>query len=85
MASAAPSPTPNPNALRFSLDVTLPGTVTASSAADAGDDAFVGALVAIDGVASVFGTGDFITVTRKPGADWDDIIPAVQEAAASHL
>lgn len=85
MASAAPSPTPNPNALRFSLDVTLPGTVTASSPADAGDDAFLGALVAIDGVASVFGTGDFITVTRKPGTDWDDIVPAVQEAAATHL
>lgn len=85
MASASPAPTPNPNALRFSLDVTLPGTVTASSAADAGDNAFVTALLAIDGVASVFGTGDFITVTRTAGSDWDAIIPAVQKAAATHL
>ena len=85
MATAAPSPTPNPNALRFSLDVTLPGTVSASSAADAGDDPFISALVAIDGVASVFGTADFVTVTRRAGADWDDIVPAVQAAAAEHL
>lgn len=85
MASASPSPTPNPNALRFGLDVTLPGTVSASSAADAGDDPFLSALVAIDGVASVFGTADFVTVTRKPGAEWDAIVEAVQAAAAEHL
>jgi hypothetical protein len=85
MAAATPSPTPNPNALRFSLDVTLPGTLSASSPADAGDDPFLTAVLAIDGVASVFGTADFVTVTRKPGGDWDEIVPAVQEAAASHL
>lgn len=85
MASATPSPTPNPNAMRFSLDVTLPGTVSASSVADAGDDAFLAALLAIDGVASVFGTADFVTVTRKPGTDWEELVPAVQEAAAAHL
>ncbi len=85
MASATPSPTPNPNALRFGLDVRLPGTVSASSVADAGDNAFLGALLAIDGVASVFGTADFVTVTRRAGADWDEIVPAVQAAAARHL
>lgn len=85
MATATPSPTPNPNALRFSLDVTRPGTVSASSAADAGDDPFLGALLAIEGVASVFATADFVTVTRAAGADWDQIVPAVQAAAAEHL
>jgi hypothetical protein len=85
MASATPSPTPNPNALRFSLDVILPGTLSASSLDDAGDDAFLTALLSIDGVASVFGTAGFITVTRTAGADWDEIIPAVQEAAATKL
>ena len=85
MASASPSPTPNPNALRFSLDVTLPGTLSASSAADAGDDPFLAAVLSIDGVASVFGTADFVTVTRAAGGDWDTIVPAVQQAAAEHL
>ena len=65
--------------------MTLPGTLSASSAADAGDDPFLSAVLAIDGVASVFGTADFVTVTRKAGGDWDEIVPAVQEAAAAHL
>lgn len=85
MATATPSPTPNPNALRFSLDVTLPATITASSPDHAADNPFVAALLEIEGVASVFGTGSFVTVTRRPGADWEPIIPAVQEAAATHL
>ena len=85
MASASPSPTPNPNALRFALDVSLPDTVSASSVADAGGDAFLTAVLSIDGVASVFGTADFVTVTRKPGGDWDVIVPEVQQAAADHL
>lgn len=85
MASATPAPTPNPNALRFSLDVTLPGTVSASTPKEAGDDPFLSAVIAIDGVASVFGTADFVTVTRAAGGDWDEIVPAVQAAAAAHL
>jgi hypothetical protein len=87
MAAATPSPTPNPNALRFSLDVTLPDTVSASSPDDpaAAGNPFLAAVLGIDGVASVFGTADFVTVTRAAGGDWDEIVPAVQAAAAEHL
>lgn len=85
MATASPSATPNPNALRFSLDVTIGQPLSASSPADAGDNALLTALLAIDGVASVFATADFITVTRNPGADWETIVPAVQEAVGEHL
>lgn len=85
MASATPSPTPNPNALRFSLDVRLPDTVSASSAADAAGNPFLEALFDIAGVASVFGTADFVTVTRAAGGDWDEIVPAVQAAVEQHL
>ena len=85
MASATPAPTPNPNALRFALDVTFADTVSASSPADAEGNPFLAAVLAIDGVASVFGTADFVTVTRKPGGDWDEIVPEVQAAAAEHL
>lgn len=85
MATATPSATPNPNALRFGLDVKLPATITASSPNEAGGDPFLTALLAIDGVASVFATADFVTVTRSSGADWDAIVPAVQAAAAEHL
>lgn len=85
MATATPSATPNPNALRFGLDVTLDAPLSASSPDDAGGHPLLGALLAIDGVASVFATADFITVTRDRGADWETIVPEVQAAVAEHL
>jgi hypothetical protein len=36
-------------------------------------------------VQSLFGVNTFVTVTRKPGADWDVITAGVQKAAAEHL
>lgn len=85
MATATPAPTPNPNAMRFSLDVRLPSTITASTPEQAAGNPFIEAVLAVDGVASVFGAADFVTVTRVPGADWDAITAKVQEAAAAHL
>jgi hypothetical protein len=40
---------------------------------------------AVEGVQSLFGVNDFVTVTRKPGADWEVITAGVQKAAAEHL
>jgi hypothetical protein len=40
---------------------------------------------ACEGVATIFGVNDFVTITRKPDADWDPIIEAVQAAAREHL
>ncbi len=85
MATATPQPTPNPNAMRFALDVRLPDTVSFSSPEEAADNAFAAEVLAIAGVASLFATADFVTVTRAAGADWDEIVPLVQEAAARHL
>ncbi|MBW3626059.1 MAG: NifU N-terminal domain-containing protein [Actinobacteria bacterium] len=87
MATATPSPTPNPNATKYTLDVTLPATMNLASveAAEAEDNAFAAAVLATEGVASVFGTADFVTVTRHPEADWAPITAAVQDAAADHL
>ena len=76
--------TPNPDAMKFTLDVTLPTRVLADRGDDV-SDAFTGALLAIDGVASVFGVNDFVTVTRVHGADWAPILDAVEDAAARHL
>jgi hypothetical protein len=87
MATATPSPTPNPNATKYTLDVTLPATMNVASveAAEAEGNAFAAAVLATDGVASVFGTSDFVTVTRQPEAAWEPITAAVQAAAADHL
>jgi hypothetical protein len=85
MATATPGPSPNPNALRFSLDTTLPDTINFTGAEEAAGHPFAAAVFAVEGVASVFGVNDFVTVNRRPGAEWDPIIEAVQAAAAAHL
>jgi hypothetical protein len=85
MATATPSPTPNPNAMKYSLDVKLPGTLNLANADAAAGNAFATAVFAVDGVQSLFGVNDFVTVTRKPGADWEVITAGLQKAAAEHL
>lgn len=79
MATATASTTPNPNAMKYSLDITLAETINAMSAADASTP-FLQAVFAVPGVASVFGVNNFVTVTRSGDADWDAITAAVQQA-----
>jgi Scaffold protein Nfu/NifU N terminal len=76
--------TPNPDAMKFTLDIELPARLLANRGDDVGDP-FTRALLAVDGVASVFGINDFVTVTREHDADWEPIICAVEDAAAEHL
>ena len=84
MATAAVSPTPNPDALKFTLDVKLPAMVNLSSA-DEATTAFERQIMAVPGVANLFGVNDFVTVTRVPGTEWEPIIDAVHQAAKQHL
>ena len=60
--------------MKFTLDTSVP--------ADLEHSAFGQALLAIPGVVSVFGVADFVTVTRSPEADWDEIVVSVLEAAS---
>ena len=87
MATATPSPTPNPDAMKYTLDRTLdtPMNLADAEAAAAEGNAFAVTVFRTDGVASVFGTADFVTITRTPGADWETITAAVRAAAAEHL
>ena len=84
MATAAVSSTPNPDAMKFSLDVNLPAMINLSSPTDAGTE-FERQVLAVPGVANLFGINDFVTVTRVPGADWEPIVEAVQQAVKEHL
>jgi hypothetical protein len=84
VATAHPSPTPNPDALKFTLDVALGAMINVADAS-AADTPFAQAVFAAPGVSNLFGVNDFVTVTRQPGADWEPIIAAVQAAAAQHL
>ncbi len=85
MANVTPSPTPNPDAMKFTLDERLPGTFNVTSPDAATGNTFAEEVFATDGVVSVFGVNDFVTVTRRPGADWEPIIAAVRAAAQEHL
>jgi Scaffold protein Nfu/NifU N terminal len=84
MATATPSTTPNPNAMKFTLDRTLPEMFDVASP-EAATTAFQRAVFAVPGVAGLFGVNDFVTVTRQPDAEWEPIVTAVVAAAAEHL
>ena len=71
--------------MKFSLDVKLPGTINFANAEAAAGNPFATAVFESGGVASIFGVNDFVTITRQAGADWDEIISAVQAAAEEHL
>ena len=84
MATATPSPTPNPDAMKFNLDVHLGEMFNVTNATEA-EQPFAKAVFAAPGVVSLFGVNDFVTVTRAADAEWEPIIAAVQEAAAAYL
>ncbi len=71
--------------MRFQLDTRLTGTMSINNAEAAQGNQFAEKVFSVEGVASIFGVNDFVTVTRRPDADWDPIIEAVQAAAAEHL
>lgn len=73
-------PTPNPNALKYSLDGSICDEPVSFFDAAAGQSHPVaGKLFAIHGVASVLLLGDFVTVNKTAAAKWKDITPAVKK------
>ena len=78
-----PQRTPNPNALKFSVGVEVGGPRSYVHS-NAGEDPVAERLLAIDGVASVFMTADFVTVSKFTEADWSDIAPLVETALGQY-
>ena len=77
------TPTPNPNALKF----TVPDTFDAPKSFVAGvetDDPVAGALLAIPGIVSVFMSADFVTITKGPDAYWDEIASGARQVLEEH-
>lgn len=87
MVAVTPEGTPNPNAVKFTLD--RPATDRRSETFRAGSDPEASPLghriFQIDGVTNVFLTANFVSVTKEDGVDWDEIIPAVIEAIEAHF
>src|SRR3954452_9446467 len=72
------STTPNPDAMKFTVDRRFDEMFNVVSEEDAGSNPFAQALFQHGGVASVFGTADFVTITRAEGADLADLEASVR-------
>jgi hypothetical protein len=79
-----PDATPNPNAMKFTVDATFDAP-TAFAAGGHTDDPVAAPLLAIEGVTSVFMSADFVTLSKSPDADWSMIVPAAVEALEAHF
>ena len=76
-------PTPNPNAAKFILDRPISSQPTSFfNPGAAKDHPLAQQLFAIPGVSSLLFLGDFITINKRPDAEWDDITGAVQRILA---
>lgn len=74
--------TPNPNALKFTVGRPVGGPITLSSGDS--DHPLAAPLFEIEGVASVFMTADFVTLTKAPDGDWNAIAPIAETILADH-
>lgn len=77
-------PTPNPNATKFTVGVPVGGPGTHLKGSDP-EEEFVAQLLDLDGVASVFRTADFVTISKAPDASWETIVPEASAILESHF
>ncbi len=80
--------TPNPNAAKFTVDRRLVEGEASKSYLDpasAAGDPLASELFRIDGVESLLIAEDFVTVTKKPSASWDELIPKVEQVIKANL
>ncbi len=80
-------PTPNPNALKFVLNVPVKTTDSAifRTSADALTVPLAAALVKLDHVTEVYFSGKFITVTQNGEGDWEVLEKAIKAAILTHI
>lgn len=79
-----PGTTPNPNAMKYTVGVPVGGPGTHVQGSEP-TEVFVSELLGIDGVASVFHTADFVTISKTPEGSWDQITPQVVGILESHF
>jgi hypothetical protein len=68
------APSPNPNAMKFTVGTEVGGPATHVAGATP-EQEFVGDLLALPGVTSIFMTADFVTISKTPDVAWDSIVP----------
>lgn len=87
MVEVVPEPTPNPAALKFTLDraSTESRTETFREGSDPADSPLGARIFELGGVTNVFLTANFVSVTKDDAIEWDALMPAVVEAIQSHF
>ena len=80
------SPTPNPNAMKFTLNRKVTErSMTYVSLHSADGDPAAKALFALPGVTSLFFLNDFITISKKTEASWDAIVGEAEKILREHF
>jgi hypothetical protein len=88
MAEIQAERTPNPNSLKFTA---LDGgffhddVVAVSSKAEADRHPLADKLFSLSGVADVFITPEFVTVSKAPSTEWDDLKAEVETTLTDYL
>ena len=84
MARLRFDPTPNPNAYKVTAPTNFCNGSRIISSPEKANSPVAKALIAVPGVVSLFFLNDFVTVSKKPEADWDAILPLVKAALERH-
>lgn len=82
-----PGATPNPNALKFTLDrPAVEGRgQTFRAGSDPAESPLGARIFALDGVTNVFATSNFVSVTKEDDVPWDVLGPQVIDALEAHF
>lgn len=78
------TPTPNPNALKFTVDTEFETPASFAAGVDT-DDPIAKPLLELTGVTSVFMSADFVTISKSPEAFWDEITPEATRILKAHF
>jgi hypothetical protein len=87
MIDVKPEPTPNPNAVKFTLDrPAVEGrSQTFRTGSDPAESPLGARLFALDGVTNVFMVSNFVSVTKEDEADWNELVPLVIDELQAHF
>lgn len=87
MIDVTPEGTPNPNAIKFTLDraSTDKRSETFRAGSDPAESPLGARIFALDGVTNVFLVSNFVSVTKEDGADWNELVPRVIDELQAHF
>lgn len=70
--------TPNPNAIKFVISGSFPdGSHAFRSTFEAQKDRIAKPIFSLGKISSVFYTSNFLTVSKEPEGDWQELKPAI--------